>query len=79
LITVLTPALVNMLLGSFFIELIFRIPGMGGATTAAIYNRDYPVIMAMILLWTFAITIAYLVTDLLYAWVDPRVRLGGKV
>ncbi|MEZ4867406.1 MAG: ABC transporter permease [Caldilineaceae bacterium] len=78
LITILTPALVNMLLGSFFIELIFRIPGMGGATTAAIYNRDYPVIMAMILLWTFAITIAYLVTDLLYAWVDPRVRLGGK-
>ena len=79
LITVLTPALVNILLGSFFVELIFRIPGMGGVTTTAIYNRDYPVIMAMILLWTFAITVAYLVTDLLYAWVDPRVRLGGKV
>jgi ABC-type dipeptide/oligopeptide/nickel transport system permease component len=79
LITILSPTLVNILLGSFFIELIFRIPGMGGATTTAIYNRDYPVIMAMILLWTFAITIAYLVTDLLYAWADPRVRLGAKV
>jgi ABC-type dipeptide/oligopeptide/nickel transport system permease component len=67
-----------MLLGSFFIEVIFRIPGIGGQTTLAIYNRDYPVIMAMILLWTFGVAIAYLITDLLYAWVDPRVRLGRK-
>ena len=79
LVTILTPSLVNALLGSFFVETIFRIPGMGGATTMAIYNRDYPVIMTMILLFTFGVTIAYLITDLLYAWIDPRVRLGAKV
>jgi peptide/nickel transport system permease protein len=78
LITMSGALVVNMLMGSFFVENIFRIPGMGGQTTYAIYYRDYPVIMTMILLWTFLITIGYLVVDLLYAIVDPRVRLGGK-
>ena len=79
LITLLGPMVVNLLLGSFFIEAIFRIPGIGGQITLALYNRDYPVIMALILLWTFAIAIAYLVTDLLYGVVDPRIRVGGTM
>lgn len=79
LITLLGPQVVNLLLGSFFIEAIFRIPGIGGQITLALYNRDYPVIMALILLWTFAIAIAYLVTDLLYGVVDPRIRVGGTM
>ena len=79
LITLLGPMIVNLLLGSFFIEAIFRIPGIGGQITLALYNRDYPVIMALILLWTFAIAIAYLVTDLLYGVVDPRIRVGGTM
>jgi ABC-type dipeptide/oligopeptide/nickel transport system permease component len=78
LITMSGALVVNMLMGSFFVEQIFRIPGMGGQTTYAIYYRDYPVIMTMILLWTFLITVGYLVVDLLYAVVDPRIRLGGK-
>ncbi len=77
LITLLGPMIVNLLLGSFFIEAIFRIPGIGGQITLALYNRDYPVIMALILLWTLAIAIAYLVTDLLYGVVDPRIRVGS--
>ena len=79
LITLLGPMVVNLLLGSFFIEAIFRIPGIGGQITLALYNRDYPVIMALILLWTLAIAIAYLVTDLLYGVVDPRIRVGGRM
>ncbi len=79
LVTLLGPMVVNLLLGSFFIEAIFRIPGIGGQVTLALYNRDYPVIMALILLWTFAIAIAYLVTDLLYGVVDPRIRVGGTM
>ncbi|MCY3899647.1 MAG: ABC transporter permease [Caldilineaceae bacterium] len=79
LVTLLGPMVVNLLLGSFFIEAIFRIPGIGGQITLALYNRDYPVIMALILLWTFAIAIAYLVTDLLYGVVDPRIRVGGTM
>ena len=78
LLTVLGPVVVNMILGSFFIETIFRIPGVGSQTTLALYNRDYPMIMALILLWTFIVAMAYLVTDILYGVADPRIRIGSK-
>jgi ABC-type dipeptide/oligopeptide/nickel transport system permease component len=79
LVTMLGPIAVNMLVGSFFIEAIFRIPGIGAQMTQATYNRDYPVIMALALLWTFLLALAYLVSDLVYSMVDPRIRLGeGK-
>ena len=78
LVTMLGPIAVNMLVGSFFIEAIFRIPGIGAQMTLATYNRDYPVIMALALLWTFVLALAYLLSDLMYAWVDPRIRLRAK-
>jgi ABC-type dipeptide/oligopeptide/nickel transport system permease component len=78
LLTLLGPLVVNLLMGSFFIETIFRIPGLGSQTTLALYNRDYPMIMALILLWTFFVAIAYLITDLLYGVVDPRIRVAGR-
>jgi ABC-type dipeptide/oligopeptide/nickel transport system permease component len=79
LITMLGPIIVNALLGSFFIEAIFRIPGVGAQMTLATYNRDYPVIMAMALLWTLLLAVAYLVSDLMYSMVDPRIRLGTRI
>ena len=78
LVTMLGPIAVNMLVGSFFIEAIFRIPGIGAQMTLATYNRDYPVIMALALLWTGVLALAYLLSDLMYAWVDPRIRLGER-
>ncbi len=77
MLTVLGPLVAWMVTGSFFIETIFRIPGIGNELTLSIYNRDYPVIMALSLVWCSVIAIAYLMTDLLYAAVDPRVRLTG--
>ncbi len=63
---------------NYLIETIFRIPGIGNQITLGIYNRDYPVIMALSLLWSGVIALAYLVTDLLYVVVDPRVRLTDQ-
>ncbi len=77
LLTVIGPLVAWMVTGSFFIETIFRIPGIGNQLTLAIYNRDYPVIMALTLVWSAVIAFAYLATDLLYAVVDPRIRLEG--
>jgi peptide/nickel transport system permease protein len=74
LVTLLGPIVVNMLVGSFFIETIFRIPGIGAEMTVATYNRDYPVIMALALLWTFLLAGAYLISDIAYTVVDPRIR-----
>lgn len=77
LLTVVGPLVAWMVTGSFFIETIFRIPGIGNQITLSIYNRDYPVIMALSILWSAVIAFAYLITDLLYVLVDPRVRLTG--
>lgn len=74
-LTVGGPLAAGLITGSFFIESIFRIPGIGFYFVSAIGHRDYPMIMATTLLWTAIISAAYLITDLLYALADPRVTL----
>jgi len=73
IVTVGGPMLAGLITGSFFVETIFRIPGVGQFFVQAIANRDYPLIMATTLVWTAIITITYLITDLVYAMIDPRV------
>ncbi len=77
LITILGPDLPNLLTGSIFIEETFAIPGLGSYFTTASLSRDYPMIMALVLmvagLWGFL----YLFSDIAYTILDPRVRLEG--
>lgn len=75
LLTVGGPLAAGLIVGSFFVESIFRIPGIGFYFVSAIGSRDYPMIMATTLVWTLVISLAYLITDLLYALADPRVTL----
>ncbi len=72
-LTVGGPVLAGLITGSFFIESIFRIPGVGFYFVTAIQNRDYSLIMATTMIWTLVITATYLITDLFYAFLDPRV------
>ena len=72
-VTVGGPMIAGLITGSFFIESIFRIPGIGQYSVMAVQNRDYPMIMFTTLLWTTLISLTYLLTDVVYAWVDPRV------
>lgn len=77
LIPVLT--VIGMQLGSIFggvavIETVFSIPGLGRLSVDAIAGRNYAVLQAVILLSAVIVILANFVTDLLYAWVDPRVR-----
>jgi peptide/nickel transport system permease protein len=69
----LLPALIS---GSVIIEQIFAWPGLGQLYVASIASRDYPVIMAMTLLGAVAVLLSNLLTDVGYAFADPRVRLG---
>lgn len=78
LITVLGPQIPNLATGSIFIEATFRIPGLGRYFVTSSTNRDYPMIMATILLVAFLWGITYILSDILYAVVDPRVRLSRK-
>jgi len=72
-VTVGGPMLAGMITGSFFIESIFRIPGVGLYFVSGVQNRDYSLIMATTILWTFMISLTYLLTDMVYAVLDPRV------
>jgi peptide/nickel transport system permease protein len=72
-VTVGGPMLAGLITGSFFIETIFRIPGVGMYFVSGVQNRDYNLIMATTILWTFLISFTYLITDLVYALLDPRV------
>ncbi len=74
LMTITGPLVPSIITGSFFIEIIFRIPGLGKYFTTSVFNRDYPMIMALTLLWCSLIAVTYLATDILYVVVDPRIR-----
>ncbi len=73
-VTVMGPIFAFLVTGTFVTETIFGVPGMGRYFVTSITNRDYPVIMGTILLFAVVIVIANLVVDLLYAWLDPRIR-----
>jgi peptide/nickel transport system permease protein len=78
LITILGPQIPNLITGTLFIEVIFRVPGLGKFFVTSIALRDYPMIMATMLLVAMLWSFTYLASDLLYMAVDPRVRLFGK-
>ncbi|GHT82944.1 nickel ABC transporter permease subunit NikB [Spirochaetia bacterium] len=62
--------------GAVVAEVIFAWPGVGRYAVSAIYNRDFPVMQCFILLMTFIFVICNLLTDILYAALDPRIRLS---
>jgi ABC-type dipeptide/oligopeptide/nickel transport system permease component len=77
LITVFGPEVPNILTGSIFVEAVFVIPGLGRFFTTSLTQRDYPMIMALVMLGTLLYGLTYILSDLLYTIVDPRIRVGG--
>jgi oligopeptide transport system permease protein len=73
-ITILGPILAFLVTGSFIIERIFSIPGIGRFYIQSIAQRDYGLLMAMTLIYAFAVAFLNLVVDVLYAYIDPRIR-----
>ena len=75
-LTVLGPLLAALITGSFVVETIFGIPGLGRMFIRAIAQRDYGVIMSVSVFYAVVIAVMNLVVDIVYAWVDPRIRYG---
>ncbi|HVQ74708.1 MAG TPA: ABC transporter permease [Candidatus Binatia bacterium] len=73
-VTLLGPMFAAVGTGSFFVESIFRVPGMGRFFVLSMTGRDYPMIMAVILLYGGFLTVMNLVVDLVYGTIDPRIR-----
>ena len=75
-ITMMAMQLASMLSGAVITETIFAIPGIGRMATAAIGNRDMPVLQGTVLLTTVIVIVGNLLADLLYSILDPRIRKG---
>jgi ABC-type dipeptide/oligopeptide/nickel transport system permease component len=73
-ITILGPTLAFLVTGSFIIETVFGIPGVGRYYVTSIFQHDYGVLMAMTILYAFAVAFLNVVVDVLYAFIDPRIR-----
>ena len=72
--TILGPMVAFLVTGSFVTETIFGIPGIGRFFVTSISNRDYPLIMGTVLLFALFLVIANAFVDIVYAWLDPRIR-----
>ncbi|MBN1284495.1 MAG: ABC transporter permease [Anaerolineae bacterium] len=75
LATFIGPALGGLLGGAVITETIFSWPGMGRLGINAVFQRDYPLIMGEVVIGAILYILGLLVSDILYAWVDPRIRL----
>jgi len=73
-VTILGPLFAALITGTFVTELVFGIPGMGKYFIQSVTNRDYTVIMGTILLYAAFLVLANFLVDLIYAWLDPRIR-----
>lgn len=75
IVSVMGPLIAGLITGSFVIEFIFSIPGMGRFFITAVTNRDYPLIMGVTLVYAVLIVLANILVDMLYRWLDPRVKI----
>ena len=73
-VTILGPTLAYLVTGSFIIETVFGIPGVGRYYITSISSKDYRVLMAMTILYAFVVAFLNLVVDVMYAYIDPRIR-----
>lgn len=77
-ITYIGPMSASILTGSFVIESIFAIPGLGRYFVTSIYNRDYTVILGVTIFYSVLVIGLNLLVDLIYPLLDPRIKLNGK-
>jgi oligopeptide transport system permease protein len=76
-ITYLGPLFAGVITGSFVIEQIFAVPGIGRHFVQSITNRDYTTIMGVTVFYSIILLIAVLIVDILYKFIDPRIKLKG--
>ena len=74
-VTFLGMALADMIAGSIIIEQVFSIPGLGRILLTSIFNRDYPVVMAVIVCIAILVLVVNMVVDIIYGLIDPRISV----
>jgi ABC-type dipeptide/oligopeptide/nickel transport system permease component len=74
IVTVVGPMVAYLLTGTFVVETIFGIPGMGKFFVTSVSGRDYAVIIGTVLLFAVFLVVANTIVDIIYLWLDPRIR-----
>ena len=77
-VSYLGPATAAVLAGSLVVETIFGLPGMGRHLVQGALNRDYTLVMGMVIVYAALMITLNLLADLIYAWLDPRIRHGQR-
>lgn len=72
--TIIGPLLAGVLTGTFIVELIFTIPGLGKVFVDSVTARDYTMIMGVSLLYSVFLILGNILVDIMYTWLDPRIR-----
>ena len=75
-VSYLGPAAARIIMGSIVIEQIFAIPGLGRYLVVGALNRDYTLVMGVVLFYASFLMVLNLIVDLAYSWLDPRVELA---
>jgi oligopeptide transport system permease protein len=75
-VSYLGPAVARIVMGSIVIEQIFAIPGLGRHLVSAAFNRDYTLVLGIVVFYAGFLMVLNLVVDVMYAWLDPRVELA---
>ncbi len=78
ILSVMGPLAANLVTGSFLVEIVFQIPGIGKHFVQAVMNRDYPMVMGVTLVYGVILIGSNLLVDLLYGWADPRIKLETR-
>ncbi len=77
LVTILVPLTAALVTGTLIVETVFSIPGIGEQFVRSIFDSDYPVIMGTTMLFAVFFVASYLIQDILYGIIDPRIRVAG--
>jgi oligopeptide transport system permease protein len=75
-VSYLGPAIAGIMTGSLVVETISGLPGIGRYMVQGALNRDYTLVLGMVVVYSSLTIFMGLIVDLLYAWLDPRVRFG---
>lgn len=78
IVTLMGFSLTMLISGSYIVEVIFSWPGMGRLGVEAIFRRDYPLVMGVTIVSAIMVMLGNLMADILYVFVDPRIRYGGR-
>ena len=76
MLTIISELFIKILAGSIVVESLFNISGLGTLMVMAVENRDYPVVQALVLYSAVIVIGINLLTDILYSWIDPRVKIS---